>query len=75
MIISTHLVEDVAAACGEVTLLDAGQVAFCGTPAELSDLGGAAGPDDENSSASDLERGYLTALHNARERTALCPGT
>ncbi|MGQ4334418.1 ABC transporter ATP-binding protein, partial [Streptomyces hayashii] len=35
VLVSTHLVEDVAAACTEVTLLDAGRVAYRGTPASL----------------------------------------
>lgn len=39
VIVSTHLVEDVAAACTEVTLLEAGRVAFRGTTEELTALG------------------------------------
>src|SRR6266567_3160777 len=35
VIVSTHLVEDVAAACTEVTLMDAGRIVFHGTPDEL----------------------------------------
>src|ERR1700726_283671 len=39
VIVSTHLVEDVGAACGEVALMDAGKVVFQGTPAELTARG------------------------------------
>ncbi|MGA6168804.1 ATP-binding cassette domain-containing protein [Streptomyces sp. NPDC012600] len=40
VIVSTHLVEDVAAACTEVTLIEAGRVAYRGTTADLVELGG-----------------------------------
>ena len=46
VIVSTHLVEDVGAACTEVALMDAGRIVFHGTPAELIARGegsGAAG--------------------------------
>ena len=33
VIVSTHLVEDVGAACSEVALMDAGKIVFQGTPA------------------------------------------
>src|SRR6266496_3354693 len=36
VIVSTHLVEDVGAACGEVALMDEGKIVFHGTPAELT---------------------------------------
>ncbi len=36
VIVSTHLVEDVGAACSEVALMDAGQIVFRGTPDELT---------------------------------------
>ena len=35
VVVSTHLVEDVGAACSEVALMDAGHIVFRGTPAEL----------------------------------------
>ena len=36
VLVSTHLVEDVGAACSEVALMDAGKIVFQGTPAELT---------------------------------------
>jgi ABC-type multidrug transport system ATPase subunit len=62
VIVSTHLVEDVAAACTEVTLLEAGRVAYRGTPASLSALG--EGPDGVGDNA--IERGYTAALRAHR---------
>ena len=65
VMVSTHLVEDVAAACTEVTLLDAGRVAYRGTPDALAALGETSdGPGDHP-----IERGYTAALraHRATE--------
>jgi ABC-2 type transport system ATP-binding protein len=61
VIVSTHLVEDVAAACTEVMLMDAGRIVFHGTPAELIARG-------EGHSVGDapLERGYSAVLAAAR---------
>jgi ABC-type multidrug transport system ATPase subunit len=62
VVVCTHLVEDVAAACTEVTLLDAGRVAYRGTPGALSALGeGSDGVGD-----SPIERGYTAALRTHR---------
>ncbi|ARP70250.1 ABC transporter ATP-binding protein [Streptomyces pluripotens] len=62
VVVSTHLVEDVAAACTEVTLLDAGRIAYRGTPEQLTLLGEASdGPGDHP-----IERGYTTALRAHR---------
>jgi ABC-2 type transport system ATP-binding protein len=69
VIVSTHLVEDVATACGQVTLLEAGRLAFTGGPDELADLAGPEG-DDAAAGESALERGYAAALARARERVA-----
>ncbi|MER6999645.1 ABC transporter ATP-binding protein [Streptomyces sp. NPDC000410] len=66
VIVSTHLVEDVAAACTEVTLLDAGRVAFRGTTDELTALG----EDSADDTANAIERGYTTALRTHRSRAA-----
>ncbi|GKQ35495.1 ABC transporter ATP-binding protein [Streptomyces sp. A012304] len=67
VVVSTHLVEDVAAACTEVTVLDAGRVAYRGTPASLSTLGeGSDGVGD-----NPIERGYTAALRT--HRTSLEP--
>jgi ABC-2 type transport system ATP-binding protein len=61
VIVSTHLVEDVGAACSEVAVMAQGQIVFRGTPAELTGLGDPNGPGD-----SPLERGYIAALSSAR---------
>ena len=60
VIVSTHLIEDVAAACSEIALLDAGRLVFHGTPDELTLLG------DGGIGDSPLERGYTRALAGAR---------
>ncbi|MFC9592725.1 ABC transporter ATP-binding protein [Streptomyces sp. NPDC056944] len=66
VVVSTHLVEDVAAACTDVALIEAGRLAFQGTTAELVALGsGAAGPHDASTSA--VERGYTVALRAHRD--------
>jgi ABC-2 type transport system ATP-binding protein len=57
VLVSTHLVEDVAAACTDVVLLDAGKVVFQGTPADLTAAGTEADPGD-----SPMERGYSALL-------------
>jgi ABC-type multidrug transport system ATPase subunit len=57
VLVSTHLVEDVAASCTDVVLLDAGRVVFQGTTAELAAAGTDADPGD-----SPLERGYSALL-------------
>ena len=43
VIVSTHLVEDVGAACGEVALMDAGKIVFRGAPDELTARGEGSG--------------------------------
>ena len=62
VIVSTHLVEDVGAACAQVALMDAGRIVFHGTPAEL------AARADGTDAAGDapLERGYSAVLADAR---------
>ena len=61
VVVSTHLVEDVGAACAQVALMDAGKIVFHGTPGDLAVRG-------EGSSAGDapLERGYSAVLAAAR---------
>jgi ABC-type multidrug transport system ATPase subunit len=61
VIVSTHLVEDVGAACSEVALMSAGKIVFRGTPDELTVRG-------EGHSVGDapLERGYSAVLAEAR---------
>jgi ABC-type multidrug transport system ATPase subunit len=61
VVVSTHLVEDVGAACSEVTLMDAGHVVFRGTPAELASRGTGSDTGD-----APLERGYSAVLRTAR---------
>jgi ABC-2 type transport system ATP-binding protein len=62
VIVSTHLVEDVGAACGQVVLMDAGRIVFHGTPDEL--IGRADGTDAAGDAP--LERGYSAVLAAAR---------
>jgi ABC-type multidrug transport system ATPase subunit len=62
VIVSTHLVEDVGAACTEVALMDEGKIVFHGTPGELTVRGeGTAAAGD-----APLERGYSAVLAQAR---------
>ena len=62
VVVSTHLVEDVGAACSEVALMDQGKIVFHGTPGELTARGeGAAAAGD-----APLERGYSAVLTAAR---------
>lgn len=62
--VSTHLVEDVAAACSEVMLMDAGRLVFHGTASDLV----AMGHDDALSGDSAIERGYGAVLSRSRQR-------
>jgi len=66
VIVSTHLVEDVGAACGEVSVMDAGKIVFQGTPDELIARGKGTGAAGD----APLERGYTAALAAARSRAA-----
>lgn len=72
VIVSTHLVEDVAASCTEVTLLEAGRIAYRGTPAALAAIGEttAGGQADGNA----IERGYTAALRAHRSGTSPAAG-
>ncbi|GGM86395.1 ABC transporter ATP-binding protein [Lentzea pudingi] len=60
VLISTHLVEDVAAACTDVVLMNEGSVVFQGTPADLATAGTTTHVGD-----SPIERGY-SALISAK---------
>jgi ABC-2 type transport system ATP-binding protein len=53
VVVSTHLVEDIGAACSEVALMSAGKIVFRGTPDELTARGVGYGVGD-----APLERGY-----------------
>ncbi len=61
VVVSTHLVEDVATACGDVVLMNEGRVVFQGTPAELAAAGDGSYPGD-----SPAERGYSAILGRSR---------
>ena len=60
VLVSTHLVEDVGAACGRVALMESGRIVFHGTPAELVARG------DQGAGDAPLERGYSAVLAGAR---------
>jgi ABC-2 type transport system ATP-binding protein len=61
VLVSTHLVEDVAAACTDVVLLDQGRLVWQGTPGQLSARGDAGHVGD-----SAIERGYSAVLRAHR---------
>ncbi len=61
VIVSTHLIEDVAAACNDVAILDAGRIVFRGAPADLTARATDGDPGD-----SLLERGYSRVLAETR---------
>ena len=65
VVVSTHLVEDVGAACSEVALMAEGRVVFRGRPDELISQGEGAGVGD-----SPLERGYSAVLAASRGQVA-----
>jgi ABC-2 type transport system ATP-binding protein len=71
VIVSTHLVEDVGAACTEVALMDAGKIVFHGTPAELIGRGEGSGAAGD----APLERGYSAVLAAARSGIAVRSST
>jgi ABC-type multidrug transport system ATPase subunit len=62
VIVSTHLVEDVGAACTQVALMEQGRIVFDGTPAELTARGEGSGAAGD----APLERGYSAVLAAAR---------
>jgi ABC-2 type transport system ATP-binding protein len=61
VVVSTHLVEDVGAACAQVALLDRGKIVFQGSPDELAARGAGHAVGD-----APLERGYSAVLAAAR---------
>jgi ABC-2 type transport system ATP-binding protein len=67
VVVSTHLVEDVGAACTEVALMDQGKIVFQGTPADLTARGEGSGAAGD----APLERGYSAVLAAARSVTAV----
>jgi ABC-2 type transport system ATP-binding protein len=69
VIVSTHLVEDVGAACARVAVMNEGAVVFQGTPADLTARGEGAGAAGD----APLERGYSAVLAAARSALAARP--
>jgi ABC-2 type transport system ATP-binding protein len=65
VVVSTHLVEDVGAACSQVALMAEGRVVFRGRPDELIAQGEGSEVGD-----SPLERGYSAVLAASRKRVA-----
>jgi ABC-type multidrug transport system ATPase subunit len=61
VVVSTHLVEDVAAACADVALMDRGRIVFQGTPDALAARASGQEPGD-----TPMERGYSAVLARAR---------
>ncbi|SDS70622.1 ABC transporter ATP-binding protein [Actinoplanes derwentensis] len=61
VLVSTHLVEDVVAACTDVVMMNEGRVVFQGTPPDLIAQGGPGDPGD-----SPAERGYSAMLRRTR---------
>lgn len=57
VVLSTHLVEDVAALCDDVAVLSDGRMKFRGTPSDLIEASGAGAAGD-----SPIERGYMSVL-------------
>jgi ABC-2 type transport system ATP-binding protein len=65
VIVSTHLVEDVGAACTKVALMNQGKILFYGTPTELT----ARADGTDAAGDAPLERGYSAVLAAARTGT------
>ena len=63
VLVSTHLVEDVASACSHVALMAQGRLVATGSPRAVAEVG-ADGEDQEG--ASPLERGYTALLRAHR---------
>jgi ABC-type multidrug transport system ATPase subunit len=66
VVVSTHLVEDVGAACAQVALMDQGQIVFHGTPADLVARGEDSAAAGQDIGDSPLERGYSAVLAGGR---------
>jgi ABC-2 type transport system ATP-binding protein len=62
VVVSTHLVEDIGAACPRVALMDRGKIVFHGTPGDLTARGEGTGAAGD----APLERGYSAVLAAAR---------
>ena len=64
VLVSTHLVEDVAATCRSVTVMTGGRRAWQGSPEELARVAAGGAPGD-----TPLERGYTSVLRGAGDPT------
>jgi ABC-2 type transport system ATP-binding protein len=62
VVLTTHLVEDVAASCAGVLVLDEGRLIFQGSPADLA----AQADADTDAPGSDSDRGYAAVLRRHR---------
>ncbi|MET8083794.1 ATP-binding cassette domain-containing protein [Micromonospora sp. NPDC005237] len=65
VLVSTHLVEDVVAACTEVVLINEGRLVWQGTPAALATQG-----DEHHPGDSPAERGYSALLRRHHAEAA-----
>jgi ABC-type multidrug transport system ATPase subunit len=63
VLVSTHLVEDVAVSCNEVAIMEAGRIVFRGAPKVLTGYG----EESDRDGDSAIERGYGQVLAGARE--------
>lgn len=72
VVVSTHLVEDVAAACTDVMLIDEGRLVFRGVPADLAAAAGDADATGDGAAGGDspYERGYSVIMRRYREGRA-----
>lgn len=61
VVVSTHLVEDVATACTDVVIMDEGKLVFQGTSADLAAAG-----EESDIGDSPSERGYSALLRRSR---------
>ena len=65
VLVSTHLVEDVAAACTDVVMINEGRLLYQGTPADLMAQG-----EQGDAGDSPAERGYSALLRRHRAEVA-----
>lgn len=70
VVVSTHLVEDVASACTHVTLMDQGQLVWGGTPGELSEL---ASPRQADDSETEGDEGALAPRRGTQRSRLATP--
>ncbi|MCG5220570.1 ATP-binding cassette domain-containing protein [Streptosporangium soli] len=59
IVLSTHLVEDVAAVCDRLAIMSDGRIVYTGTPAELA---ASSAPNAQGDTA--IERGYISVLRD-----------